>query len=203
MRNVFWSIGIVAALFIVDAATKAWVVASIPENNVVFAVTAYRMDASTLFPRTTGHWNLMCLTHVQNHGAPFGLYQPEEPGQTTGFWMFRILVSAVCAAGLIRYWKTITANRVHHTLALLTVAGSIGNILDSFLYGYVVDWLYVAPFPWVVNLADVYIFSALPVLIWMSFRESAPADTGSATDAGNAILINQTAPDEDPLKRAA
>jgi len=61
---------------------------------------------------------------------------------------------------------------------LLIIAGGLGNILDYFLYGHVIDmfhftlWGYSCP---IFNLADVTIFFGIALLLWKSRRRIAHA----------------------------
>jgi signal peptidase II len=53
---------------------------------------------------------------------------------------------------------------------LLFWAGAIGNLIDPFIYGYVVDFIHIRAgslinWPFYFNLADAYITIAIPILL--------------------------------------
>jgi signal peptidase II len=62
---------------------------------------------------------------------------------------------------------------------MLIIAGGIGNILDYFIYGHVVDmfhfilWGYSFP---VFNVADASIFMGIVSLLWMSWKNARRQD---------------------------
>ena len=90
---------------------------------------------------------LLELTYVENTGAAFGLFK-------NMMWMvvaITVVVSAAIVVLLFRYR--------HHTLlsyatSALLVAGGIGNLIDRFLHGFVVDYIHVLFFDYIFNLAD-------------------------------------------------
>lgn len=87
------------------------------------------------------------LSYVENRGSAFGMMANHS-------WIIIGIVVLGCAfVGflLFRYQ--------HHTFfsraaATLIIAGGIGNLIDRFLYGYVVDYLHVLFFDYVFNFAD-------------------------------------------------
>ena len=91
------------------------------------------------------------MTNVHNYGAAFGIFQNAR-------WPLTIL-SAVFVIAII----VLISHEVIHTpagrwLAVLVVAGALGNCIDRLLYGYVVDMFEVEFLSFAVfNVADIFI----------------------------------------------
>lgn len=93
-----------------------------------------------------GQW--LKLTYVQNRGAAFGMLQGYS-------WFFLIAAGLVIAAfifynvrypvpGPLRWWMGLVA------------AGAVGNFIDRFRFGYVIDFFDLGWWP-VFNIADAAI----------------------------------------------
>lgn len=105
------------------------------------------------------------LTYVTNAGAAFSLFQDTPIGLK---WISLLVSLGLIAMGI---W----AKNLHRLEKLgfgLILAGALGNGIDRFLYGYVIDFLELRfiRFP-VFNLADVAINLGLICLflfLWQS-----------------------------------
>ena len=95
------------------------------------------------------------LTHVQNRGAAFGIF--DDPA---GHWkiavliLFSIVALAVVSALL---WKNSHAMSVTGVGLALVMGGALGNLWDRLANGHVVDFLdfYVVSYHWpAFNVAD-------------------------------------------------
>jgi signal peptidase II len=112
-----------------------------------------------------------CIHHVTNKGIAWGL---------GGAFQEAILVVrvAIIAAIAVYMQRSLKAPAHRYPLALI-VAGGLGNILDYFIYGHVIDmfhfifWGYSYP---VFNVADASIFLGIAALLWMSWKQSRSAD---------------------------
>lgn len=105
------SLAIIAA----DQALKAWVVRSIPLN-------ASAAQQRALIP------GVVHLTHIRNSGVAFGML-------SGGRWLFLALLAAFCVLvvwALVRHKLSAPWER---WLAVLAMAGAIGNGIDRALYG--------------------------------------------------------------------
>lgn len=98
------------------------------------------------------------LTHVENHGAAFGLFD-ESPAQwKIGALILFSLVAMIVVATLL--WKnshSMTATGVGLSLVL---GGAVGNLWDRLFAGHVVDFLdfYIGSYHWpAFNVADTAI----------------------------------------------
>lgn len=93
------------------------------------------------------------LSLAYNRGIVFGLDMP-----VWAIWVLTILVLGLGVWLVIenKLWR----NMLHLTGLALLLSGAIGNSLDRFRFGYVIDFLNVYWWP-TFNLADVFIVSAL------------------------------------------
>ncbi len=93
------------------------------------------------------------LEYLENTGAAFGVMQ--------GMQSVLLVVTLIVLLGIIYIYFKIPADKKYFLLriiAVFIVAGAIGNMIDRFLYNYVVDFIYFSliDFP-VFNVADCYI----------------------------------------------
>lgn len=97
------------------------------------------------------------LTRVHNVGGAFGIF----PGSGELFLAVSGVVSLVLLILLL-------VSRVHGILARLgmaiVLAGAVGNLIDRFLYGFVLDFFEIRGFP-VFNLADACITVGAALII--------------------------------------
>ena len=128
------SLAVIAA----DQALKAWVVRNIPLN----ATSAQQLP---LIP------GVVHLTHIRNSGVAFGML-------AGGRWVFLALLAAFC---VLVVWALVCRKLAapwERWLAVLAMAGAIGNGIDRALYGYVVDMFELEFMRFAVfNIADIAI----------------------------------------------
>ncbi len=115
-----------------------------------------------------------CIHHVTNKGVAWGL--------GGGIQELILLVRIVVIAGLSVYLiRSVKAFPQRYPL-LLIIAGGIGNIIDYFIYGHVVDmfhfilWGYSYP---VFNIADSSIFFGIITLLFKSWKKTSRHDAPS------------------------
>lgn len=93
------------------------------------------------------------LRYLQNRGAAFGMFQDQRI-------VFLVITCIIMAAVCYIYWK-LPGNR-HYTplrvICIFILSGALGNMIDRYLQGYVVDFLYFSliDFP-IFNVADIYV----------------------------------------------
>ena len=91
------------------------------------------------------------MTNVHNYGAAFGIFQNAR-------WPLTILSAVFVVAIIVLISREIIHTRIGRWLAVLVVAGALGNCIDRLLYGYVVDMFEVEFFNFAVfNVADIFI----------------------------------------------
>ena len=100
------------------------------------------------------HWNLRILeiTLIKNTGAGFGILKNQT--------LFLGIISLIVAVVLIAYYKKIPKEKISQILFALFLGGVIGNLIDRFLRGYVIDFINFNFWP-AFNVAD----SALTVSV--------------------------------------
>ena len=112
------------------------------------------------------------LTYIRNTGAAFGILQ----GRTMALGV----LSAVVAAALLVYlWRNSKAlPQIHYWALTLILGGAIGNMIDRFRLGYVIDFIhfYLPNFNYpVFNFADSYVVVGAGLLILSSFLPEPPS----------------------------
>ena len=155
MRQVRWQAYALAAVVVVlDQASKAWAERALPSG--------------VLRPLLPG---LLDLQLVYNRGAAFSLLT-----QATGLLG---LISAVVAIAIVVWlWRQRHLPLLQQWAAGLLLGGTLGNGLDRWRLGAVVDFLALVPidFP-VFNLADVAINLAVVCIALTVLRPSRSHDT--------------------------
>jgi signal peptidase II len=128
------------------------------------AVTAWIVDGLKLPLRPNGRIELpgvVDLTFVQNTGASFGILP--NGGQAS-----RVVLSllALATTALLIHFVRGTSRRGSAAGVALIMAGALGNLCDRLRLGYVVDYIDASAlgFPWVFNLADVFVNIGVAVL---------------------------------------
>ena len=94
---------------------------------------------------------ILSLAHIHNTGAAFSMLSGAR-------WFFVILTVAFVIFGM---WVLLTG-RLRHSLGkwswVLVLAGAVGNLIDRFLYGYVVDMFEVQFMHFAIfNVADIFV----------------------------------------------
>ncbi len=163
---------IAAALLTGDLVFKSWSFANVADQPVT-------LDGATVpdipyHQPTTVIPNTLALQLTLNEGALFGMGQGNR-------WLF--VVISIAAVGIISWMFASTLARQHwtQTALALILAGALGNMVDRVLYGAVRDMLYLFPgvslpngwswpggqtevYPWIFNLADVFLVVGLAML---------------------------------------
>jgi len=126
-------------------------------------IVAYVMNPP-IKKELTSFFNLV-LTH--NRGVSFGMF---STGTDTGKWVL-IGVALIITGFLIRW--LFQSNSLFNVIALgLIIGGAMGNVIDRFLVGAVVDFLDFLDFGhhWpAFNVADAAIFVGAISLVFESF----------------------------------
>lgn len=143
-------------LSIIDQISKILVVKLIDINNSVKIIT-----------------NFFYLTYTNNTGAAFSIL--------TGQRILLILIAVVILIILINY---IRKNKVKEKMEIISfsliIGGSIGNLIDRIVRGYVVDFLDFKIFGYnfpVFNLADTFIVVGVFLLLIVTFRKERSNDS--------------------------
>lgn len=103
---------------------------------------------------------LLEFTYLENNGAAFGMFS----GFSWVLMIATIILSTLIILFLFKY--------KHHTIlsyasCILIVAGGIGNLIDRFAFGYVIDYIHVMFFPYIFNFADCcVVIGAILFAVW-------------------------------------
>jgi len=150
---------IATVVLLLDRAAKWAVAQNIPLHDTIPVLPGFR------------------LTHVQNHGAAFGLFA-DHPSE----WKLTILVLfSLAAMTVVMYllWKN------SHTLSTtgiglaLILGGAFGNLWDRIVNGHVLDFLdfYVQSYHWpAFNIADGGIVAGALLLVAEIILAKPPAE---------------------------
>jgi signal peptidase II len=153
-----WAVfgGLAAVIVVLDQLTKAWLVSFLSPGEAVDVV---------------GDW--IRLVHSQNNGGLFGLLH----GQAVIFG----LVSLVVVGLIVLYHARANPSRYLSITLGLLLGGAIGNLVDRFRLGYVVDFVDagVGSVRWYTfNVADTAISFALILLLAASVLPSVARRAG-------------------------
>jgi signal peptidase II len=121
------------------------------------------------------------LVHVRNTGAAFGL------GANAASKVVPLLLNAgaiaVFAVVVVYALRSAVTDRLLQTGLHLILGGAIGNLIDRFRFGYVVDFLdvYVGNHHWpAFNVADSAICIGI-ALLFLDMRKKPESETETAT----------------------
>lgn len=145
---------LILALMAVDQAAK-----------FVVSRTVELYESRTVIP---GFFN---LTRIHNRGAIFGAFN--QSNNTAVF--IALTAASVLALGLVVFYfiKTPASDRLMKVSLSLILAGALGNLLDRFIRGYVIDFLdvYVRNAHWpFFNVADSCITIGAVLMLLIFFR---------------------------------
>lgn len=154
---------LIVLLVAADWATKVWIA-----NRLALGETWELVDGWLYF------------VHRHNPGVAFSLLA-ELPD------VVRIpLLSGLSLLGIFLFSRIIvsTPDRVTQIAAAVVIAGAVGNMGERVFYGGVTDFVFLAFFPFVFNLADTAITLGGSLLAVRMFQEGdgtpAPAGPGAA-----------------------
>lgn len=111
--------------------------------------------------------NFFSITYAKNTGVAFSFLEGKVP--------LIIIATTIIIIIILKYIKSTNPNKLESICYGLLLGGSIGNLLDRIIYGYVIDFLdfnicgYSYP---IFNLADTFIVIGIFILIIFSFIES-------------------------------
>jgi signal peptidase II len=182
---------VAAVLVALDQASKVWAVAAFPLGG----------PGRPLIPGAVD------LTYVQNTGAAFGMLRGVDlrlgPLHVDGTFLLGLLSLAV-SVWLVQHLARHGRDHGRWMRAALTMilAGAVGNMIDRFRLGYVIDMIHVNigwfDFP-VFNLADALIsVGAVLLLVVTLAAPSSPASSSPSSPAEAARRAGRA----DPADRA-
>jgi signal peptidase II len=108
------------------------------------------------------------LTHVNNTGIAFGLFQEMNH-------LFLIIGVVVTCVVVWMGVRTYSQDRFSGSILAVILGGAAGNLTDRIFYGHVTDFLdfYIGHYHWpAFNVADSAICVSASLLLWHSLRAS-------------------------------
>ena len=168
-------LGIAATVVVLDQLSKAWLTSFLDPGESISIVGDY-----------------LRLVHGQNNGAIFGLFKDGAP-------LFAIVSVAVIALIVAYHARSGRSVYLSVTLGLL-LGGAIGNLIDRFRLGYVVDFvdagLGTLRF-YTFNVADAAISLSLLLLILVALKPSLAGAAAEKPKAAPTTPRDPTLPTQD------
>ena len=125
-------LAVAGALIALDLVTK------------VLAATNLNMHSITLIP------NLIDFIYTENTGAAFGML-------SNNTW-FLIGFTAVFIVAFVLFDIFNHSNNWFYRIGyVLVLAGAIGNLVDRIMFGFVRDFIAISFFPFIFNVADIFV----------------------------------------------
>lgn len=143
--NKFLGIALFFLVLILDFSSKYWVVHYLPLGGIdVINTTLLKFS----------------IVHVTNTGTAWGLL--------ANYQIPLLIVRIIITAGLLGYLFFFKPAKYLLIPLFIIAAGALGNILDFFLYGHVIDMFYFIFYKYsypIFNIADSAIFCSIAYLI--------------------------------------
>lgn len=153
---------LIFSLFSLDCISKYWVHHHLP--RIEFASSFYPYGGIAVFKDFFGID--FCITHAANTGGAWSLLS-NHPN-------LLLCLRLVIILSLFIFIIFFNKQSSRHIPFLLIAVGAIGNILDTFIYGAVVDMLYFNlwgySFP-IFNFADTMIFCGVALLMLQTLMQ--------------------------------
>ncbi|CAI2594703.1 Lipoprotein signal peptidase [Apilactobacillus kunkeei] len=135
------------ALVGIDQAIKIWISANISETS-----------STTIIP------GVLSITNLHNSGAAWSILEGQQ-------WLFSI-ITLVAVVAIVYFMIKLEGRKLYLTSTTILLAGILGNFINRFLQGYVVDMFQVdfINFP-VFNFADICITFGIILLFFAILRD--------------------------------
>lgn len=133
-------LGISAVLVVLDIVTKV-----VAANNLI-------VSSVEIIP------GLLDLVYTENTGAAFGMLSDNR--------VFLIVFTLIFIAVFVLFDIFNHSNNIFYRIGYVMIfAGAIGNCIDRILLGYVRDFIAISFFPFIFNVADIFITVGTVLLI--------------------------------------
>ena len=149
--------------------SKAWIRLVLVSVAIVIAdqVTKYVIKLNlALHDHIVVLDNFFNITHILNPGGAFGFFAGKSPELRRFIFLF---LSSLVALFVVWFYKKCAETYIFLSYGLaLIFGGALGNLIDRFLYGKVVDFLdfYIGSLHWpAFNIADSAISIGMGILI--------------------------------------
>lgn len=170
------------AIFIIglDAGLKMIIHQNVPVS--MWSASLYPYGGIGVFENIAGID--LVITHVTNRGGPWGAMASHH-----NYLLVVRIFAVLCLIGHLLYFNEIRFRQIPLTMI---IAGAVGNILDAFFYGHVIDMLHFVFWGHsfaVFNIADASISIGIALLLvhacigkWLEKRKKGLEDQGSSLE---------------------
>jgi signal peptidase II len=107
-------------------------------------------------------FSFLSITFISNTGAAFGILK--------GYRVIFIIISLLVILAIVLYSDKLGSKTIHKVSFGLILGGTIGNLIDRFFLGYVVDFIAFSFWP-AFNIADACLCIGVIILCIQLFRE--------------------------------
>jgi len=145
LRGMRLGLSLSLAVLLLDQLTKQWML------NLIFTP-----------PRRVELTSFFNLTPVWNYGISFGMFQADGWGR----WVLMAITAAI--VGILVSWLRSAQTCLARASLGLIIGGAVGNLLDRFVYGAVIDFLdfHYGGWHWpTFNVADMFITVGVGLLL--------------------------------------
>lgn len=149
--------------------SKAWIRLVLVSGSIIIAdqVTKYVIKLNlSLHDHIVVLDHFFNITHILNPGGAFGFFAGKSPELRRFIFLF---LSSLVALFVVWFYKKCAETYIFLSYGLaLIFGGALGNLIDRFLYGKVVDFLdfYIGSLHWpAFNIADSAISIGMGILI--------------------------------------
>ena len=149
--------------------SNAWIRLALVSGSIIIVdqVTKYILKINlALHDHIVILDNFFNITHILNPGGAFGFFAGKSPEIRKFIFLF---LSSLVALFVLWFYKKCAETYIFLSYGLaLIFGGAIGNLIDRFLYGKVVDFLdfYIGSAHWpAFNIADSAISVGMGILI--------------------------------------
>ena len=153
-------------IILFDYLIKAWIHENIPLIN---SFPYYPYGGIAVFRNVLGGIQFS-IVHTTNTGAAWGVLEN---------WPNLLVAIRILFVIVLSAWFFISKGNKMLIPITLIIAGAIGNLIDFFIYGEVIDYLYFGFWGWpfaIFNLADSSIFIGVVWLFFGSYgKKQSPA----------------------------
>ena len=133
-----------------------WTIIIVLTDQITKLMVSSSMNQGESF-RVLG--NVLQITYIKNPGMAFGI----QIGNKIFFTIFALIASLVI---LIYLFRLKPENFLARFALASILGGAIGNLIDRFAYGEVIDFIYIKIIRWpVFNVADVAVTIGMIFLI--------------------------------------
>ena len=177
-KKAFSFIALAILLFMADVALKAYVHYNIP--TIQASIPIFPFGGIGIF--RDWHGIDFSIVHVINRGAAWGIFASVQE--------YLLYARVAIIGGLLTYLFFIRASAYRKFCLMLVATGALGNVVDYFVYGHVVDMFYFIfwghSYP-VFNIADSVIFLGMMLLVgealFVKVRSKGPSKSESRRSA--------------------